>query len=109
MCVIQRIGDPDGPAQGEWERQKAVLESPGEGRAVDILHDQEDRRTVLTDVIECADVRMRDAAMARASWRNRSTLRSGAFTASPGRGALNSVDFSPPTVNADLGVLKAHA
>ena len=61
MRVIQRIGDPDGGAQGEWQRQGAVLQSAREGRAVDILHHQEDGRPVLTNVMECADVRMRDA------------------------------------------------
>ena len=45
----------------EWQRQRAVLQPPREGRAVDILHHQEDRRTVLTDVMKRADIRMRDA------------------------------------------------
>ena len=61
MRVVQRVGDLDGGAQREWQRQRAVLQSPREGRAVDILHHQEDGRAVLTDVMERADIRMRDA------------------------------------------------
>ena len=61
MRVVQGVGDPDGRPLGEREREGAVLQSSGECRAVDILHDQEDGRTVLTDVMKRADVRMRDA------------------------------------------------
>ena len=61
MRVVQGIGDPDGGPQGERQRQRAVLQPPREGHAVEILHHQEDRRTVLADVMECADIRMRDA------------------------------------------------
>ena len=61
MRVVKRIGDPDGGTQGEGKRQRAILEPPREGVALDILHDEEDRRTVLTDVVQCADIRMRDA------------------------------------------------
>ena len=61
MRVVQRVGDLDGGAQRERQRQRAVLQSPRERRAVDILHHQEDGRTVLPDVMKCADVRMGDA------------------------------------------------
>ena len=61
MCVVKRIGDPDGGAHGEWKRQRAILKPPREGVALDILHDEEDRRTVLTHVVQCADIGMRDA------------------------------------------------
>ena len=39
----------------------AVLQSPRERRAVDVLHHQEDRRTVFADVVERADIRVGDA------------------------------------------------
>ena len=61
MRVVQRIGDLDGDAQRERQRQRAVLQPPREGHAVDVLHHQEDRRAVLTDVMERADIRMGDA------------------------------------------------
>jgi hypothetical protein len=47
--------------QGEGHRERAVFESAGESGAGDMLHHQEDGRAVLADVVECADVRMRDA------------------------------------------------
>ena len=61
MRVVQCVGDLDGGAQRERQRQRAVFQSLREGRAVDILHHQEDRRTVLPDVMQRADIRMGDA------------------------------------------------
>ena len=61
MRVVQGVGDLDGGAQREWQRQRAVFESPGERRAVDILHHQEDRRAVVADVMERADIGVCDA------------------------------------------------
>jgi hypothetical protein len=59
--VVQRIGDPNGCAQGKRQRERTVLEAPGECRSVDMLHHQEDGGAVFTDVMEGADIRMRDA------------------------------------------------
>ena len=61
MRVVQGVGDPDRGAQRERQRQRAVFQPLGEGRALDILHHQKDGRTVFTDVMKRADIRMRDA------------------------------------------------
>ena len=61
MRVVQRVGDLDGGAQGERHRQRAILQSPRQGGTLEIFHDEEDVRSVLTDVMECADIRVRDA------------------------------------------------
>src|SRR5262245_25927233 len=62
MRVVQRIGDRNGCVQRSGKRKRAVLESSGECRAGDILHHQEDGRIVLADVVERADIRMRDTS-----------------------------------------------
>jgi hypothetical protein len=61
MGVVQGIGDSDGGAQYERQPERTVLQSARQGGAVDVFHHEEDSRTVLSDVVQRADVRMRDA------------------------------------------------
>jgi hypothetical protein len=61
MRVIERVSDLSGDPQRGAERQRAALEPARQRLAFDEFHDQERRRALFADVVERADVGMRNA------------------------------------------------
>jgi hypothetical protein len=56
----KRIGDLDPVLEGLVKRELATRKAGGEGLALQVLHDEEIRAVLLPDVVERADVRVRE-------------------------------------------------
>ena len=67
MGVVQRLRDlrsiAEDLAQGEWSARNPI----GQRLTLDVLHDQVLRAVLIADVVQRADVRMREWEIARAS------------------------------------------
>jgi hypothetical protein len=59
MCGIQCIRDLNADSNDLIESEPAALHAVGERLAVDVLHDEERRTVLFADVIQGADIRMR--------------------------------------------------
>jgi hypothetical protein len=59
--VVQRVGNLPGRPKGEWKRHRAAGQPVRQRLARDVLHDQERRRAVLSDVVKSADTGVIDA------------------------------------------------
>src|SRR5215471_14221798 len=58
MRCGQRIGDLNGVVYGRRRIERTLFQYLRERRTLDVFHDEIERRIVLTDVIEAANVRM---------------------------------------------------
>ena len=58
--LVQRVGDLDAEAERLRERQRALAEPVRERLALEQLHDEVLRAVLVADVVERADVRMRE-------------------------------------------------
>src|SRR5262245_43366285 len=58
MCFVQRISDGDAYLQRLFDRKRTAREPLCKRFALQILHDQEVRGALTSDVIQSADVRM---------------------------------------------------
>ena len=66
MRLVERRRDLDRDLQRLVERQRALRQPVGQRLAFEVLHDEKRRALLLADVVERADVRMRELAIGAA-------------------------------------------